>query len=144
MNTRSLSRFSLHLLRLLLQINFNASVLFVLITSVFSMAGSELFFHNTEDLYGPMANNLRLILLYLCLVQLAVYGFYQISDNYTAVVCLGAFLLVLIISLEFYCSVNQIQIDPNYQKFFLYAGLSHLLYGGMCIFRKSEHYNLRQ
>ncbi|WAR43683.1 hypothetical protein [Methylomonas rapida] len=138
MNTRSLSNLSLYLLRLLLQVNFNASVLFVLIVSVFSMAGSELFFENSEDLYGPLANNLRFVLLYLCLMQLAVYGFYQFKNNYAGVVCLGAFLLLLIASLEFYGSVNQIEIDPNYQALFLYAGLSHLLYGGLCILRKSD------
>lgn len=136
MNTRSLSSVSLNLLQVVLQVNFNASVLFVLIVSALSMAGSELFFESGSDLYGPLANNLRLVLLYLCLVQLAVYGFYQISSNYAAVVILGAFLLLLIMSLEFYCAVNQIEIDPKYQQLFLYAGLSHLLYGGVCILRK--------
>lgn len=137
MNPRSLSNTSLNLFQLLLQVNFNASVLFVLIASVFSMAGSELFFQNSNDLYGPLANNLRLVLLYLCLVQLAVYGFHQVSNNYVAVVCLGLFLLVLILSLEFYCTINQIEIDPNYQQVFLYSGLSHLLYGGICVLRKN-------
>ncbi len=138
MNTRSLSSVSLNILQLLLQVNFNASVLFVLIASVFSLAGSELFFSNSEELYGPLANNLRLVLLYLCLVQMAVYGFYQFQNNYAGVMFLGAFLLILIISLEFYCSVNQIDIDPNYPQFFLYAGLSHLTYGGICLLRKRD------
>ncbi|CAG1022015.1 hypothetical protein IVG45_05505 [Methylomonas sp. LL1] len=137
MNARSVSSVSLNLLRLMLQVNFNASVLFLLIASVLSMAGSELFFDNSSDLYGPLANNLRLVLLYLCLVQLAVYGFYQMSNNYAAVVFLGAFLLILILSLEFYCTVNQIEIDPNYRQLLLYAGLSHVLYGGICILPKN-------
>ena len=138
MNARTVSRVSLNLLQVLLQVNFNASVLFVLIASVLTMAGSELFFQNSSDLYGPLANNLRLVLLYLCLVQLAVYGFYQMSSNYVAVVSLGVFLLLLIMSLEFYCAVNQIEIDPNYQQLFLYAGLSHLLYGGISMLRKTD------
>jgi hypothetical protein len=141
MNTRSISTISLNLLQLLLQINFNASVIFVLIVSLLSMSGSEVFFENSSDLYGPLANNLRLVLLYLCLVQLAVYGFYQMNNNYAAVFTLGAFLLVLIVSLEFYSAVNQIEIDQNYREVFLYAGLSHLLYGGMCVLRKNNVVN---
>lgn len=136
MNTRSLSRTSLNILHIFLQVNFNASVILILLASVLSLTGSEFFFENTSDLYGPLANNLRLVLIYLCLVQIAVYGFYQMSSNYAAIVALGAFLLILILSLEYYSSVNQVEIDENYQQVFLYAGLSHLLYGGICVFRK--------
>ena len=136
MHTRSFSNASLNVLQMVLQVNFNASVIFVLLVSFLSLTGSELFFEDTSDLYGPLANNLRFVLLYLCFVQLAVYGFYQMSSNYSAVFALGAFLLVLMVSLEFYGNVNQIDIDENYQRVFLYAGLSHLLYGGLCVFRK--------
>ncbi|AEG00109.1 hypothetical protein [Methylomonas methanica] len=136
MNTRSLSSASLNILQIFLQVNFNASVILILLASVLSLTGSEFFFENTSDLYGPLANNLRLVLIYLCLVQIAVYGFYQMSSNYAAIVALGAFLLILILSLEYYSAVNQVEIDENYQQVFLYAGLSHLLYGGICVFRK--------
>lgn len=138
MNTRSTSKTSLNVLQLLLQINFNVSVIFVLVVSLMSLAGSEFFFENNSDLYGPLANNLRMVLLYLCFVQMAVYGFYQMSSNYAAVFTLGAFLLILIISLQFYSIINQIEIDPNYQQIFLYAGLSHILYGGICVLRKND------
>lgn len=136
MYTRSFSNVSLNVLQTVLQVNFNASVIFVLLVSFLSLTGSEFFFEDTSDLYGPLANNLRFVLLYLCFVQLAVYGFYQMSSNYAAVFALGAFLLVLMVSLEFYGRVNQIDIDENYQRVFLYAGLSHLLYGGLCVLRK--------
>lgn len=136
MNTQTISKVSLNLLQLLLQINFNASVIFVLIVSALTMTGSELFFDNNSDLYGPLANNLRMIMLYLCMVQLAVYGFYQVNNNCAAVFTLGAFLVVLIISIEYYSVVNQIEIDQSYQQVFLYAGLSHLFYGGICVLRK--------
>lgn len=138
MNARSTSKASLDLLQLLLQINFNFSVIFVVLVSVLSLTGSDLFFENNNDLYGPLANNLRMVLLYLCLVQLAVYGFYQASRNYAAVFALGAFLLILIVSLQFYSIINQIEIDPSYPEIFLYAGLSHVLYAGICILRTNE------
>ena len=138
MNTGSTSKASLNLLQLLLQINFNVSVIFFLVVSVLSLVGSDLFFENNSELYGPLANNLRMVLLYLCMVQLAVYGFHQTSRNYSAVFALGAFLLILIVSLQFYSIINQIEIDPSYQEIFLYAGLSHVLYGGICILRSNE------
>jgi uncharacterized membrane protein YidH (DUF202 family) len=61
-----------------------------------------------------------------------------VSSNYGAVVVLGAFLLILIGALEFYCTINQIEVDENYQSLFLYAGLSHFLYGGLCVLMKNE------
>lgn len=138
MNTRSGSNVSLNILQQLLQFNFNVSVIFILLVSLLSLTGSELFFENNSDLYGPLANNLRMVLLYLSLVQLAVYGVYQFSCNYAAVFTLGAFLLILIVSLQCYSIINQIDIDPNYQKIFLYAGLSQVLYGGICVLRKND------
>lgn len=138
MNTRSKSFAALNFLQLLLQVNFNASVIFVVIASLLSMAGSELFFADNSDLYGPLANNLRLVLFYLCLIQISVYGFYKLNASYAAVIGLGVFLLLLIASLEFYSAINQIEIDQNYQQFFLYSGLSHLLYGGLCVIRRTD------
>lgn len=138
MNTQSISIKSLNMLQLLLQINFNASVIFLLIVSVLSITGSEMFFENSPDLYGPLANNLRIVLLYICMMQLAVYGFYQMSNNYAGVFILGAFLLVLIVALKFYSVINQIEVDESYQQVFLYAGLSHLFYGGLCVWRKKD------
>lgn len=141
MNTRVLARSSLNLMQLLLQVNFNASVIFLLLVSALTLSGSELFFENNQDLYGPLANNLRFVLFYLCLMQLAVYGFYHANHSHAAVLGLGIFFLLLIGSLEFYCSVNQIEIDANYQKVFLYTGLSHFLYGGLYVLRLTGKVN---
>ncbi|WP_150051055.1 MULTISPECIES: hypothetical protein [Methylomonas] len=136
MNTQALSHHSMRCLLLLLRINFNASVIIVLVAGIMTLTGSELFFRNTVDLYGPLANNLRWVLMYLCLVQLAVYGFYQFSQNYAAVFALGGFILLLILSLEYYSSINQIEIDDNFEPFLLYTGLSHVLYGGLQILQQ--------
>ncbi len=138
MNTQLILNKTLNILQLLLKINFNASVIFVLIVSVLSIAGSEIFFENNTALYGPLANNLRIVLLYICMMQLAVYGFYQMSNNYVGVFILGGFLLITIVALRFYAMINQIEVDESYHQVFLYAGLSHLLYGGLCFWRKND------
>lgn len=137
MKARAITTSSLNVLQLILQVNFNASAIFVLIVSAMSIAGSEIFFEDGSDLYGPLANNMRFVLFYLCLIQLAVYGFYKISSNYGAVLSLGVFFLFLTGSLEFYAEINQIEIDDRYRQVFLYSGLSHLFYGGLCVWRES-------
>lgn len=127
---------SLAVLKILLQVNFNASVIFLLIVSVFSLAGSDFFFADQRDLYGPLAGNLRLMLIYLCLTEIAVYSYCHFSHNNQGIVILGIFLLLLIASLQFYGYVNQIPIDTNYHFFFLYLGLSHILFGVFSLLKK--------
>lgn len=136
MNTHSLVKNGLNAVQLVLQVNFNASVIFLLIASILTITGSELFIASDQDLYGPLVNNMRFVLFYLCLMQIAVYGFYRVKKNHAVVLLLGVFFLFLIASLEFYCVINQIEVDGNYQLIFLYAGLSHAFYGGFGVIRR--------
>lgn len=125
---------SLSFLKLLLQVNFNASVIFLLIVSVISMAGSDFFFTDNSDLYGPLAHNLRFVLFYLCMIELGVYSFCRFVGNYQGIAVLGVFILLLIASLEVYSVINQIPVDENYARLFWYSGLSHLGFGGFYLF----------
>ncbi|MDD1621468.1 MAG: hypothetical protein LUQ11_08295 [Methylococcaceae bacterium] len=131
MNNSSVNNKGFNVLKLILAINFNASVIFLLIVGVISAMGSTLFFDDQNELYGPMAGNLRLMLIYLCLTELAVYSFCRFGDNYQGLLILGAFLLILMVSIEFYGTINQVPIDDNYPRFFLYLGLSHIGYGAL-------------
>lgn len=122
---------NLHFLKLLLSVNFTASLIFLVLVSVISMLGNPLFFEDQNDLYGPMAGNLRLMLIYLCLTELAVCSFCRFSGNYRGVLVLGLFLLFLALAIEFYGEINQVEVDENYRWFFLYLGLSHVAYGSL-------------
>lgn len=119
----------------MLQVNFNAAVILLLISGAATVLGNPLFFEDISDLYGPLANNMRLMMFYLCLIQIAVYSFYTLSNSPTVLAALGIFLLLLIGSLEFYSVINQIEVDENYRLLFIYSGLSHLLYGGCAAIR---------
>ena len=134
MNATVIVNKSLSLLKLLFQINFNASVIFLLIVSVISMMGSDFFFSDNSDLYGPLAHNLRFVLFYLCMIELGVYSYCRFVDNYQAIAVLGVFILLLITSLEVYSVINQVPVDENYARFFWYSGLSHLGFGGFYLF----------
>jgi hypothetical protein len=138
MNSVAIASKSLSLLKLLLQVNFNASVIFLLIVSVISMTGSDYFFTDNSDLYGPLANNLRFVLFYLCMIEIGVYSFCRFVDNYQGIALLGVFILLLIASLEVYSVINQVPVDDNYARLFLYSGLSHLGFGGFYLLTKKE------
>ncbi|ANE55692.1 MULTISPECIES: hypothetical protein [Methylomonas] len=139
MQNLSVTSKTLNLLQLILQVNFNAAVITLLISGVATILGNSLFFADNSDLYGPLANNMRLMMFYLCLIQVAVYSFYKLDHRPEALAALGIFLLLLIAALEFYCSINQIDVDDNYRQLLLYSGLSHLLYGGCAALRDPQH-----
>lgn len=128
---------NLHFLKLLLSINFSAALIFLVLVSLISMLGNPLFFEDQNELYGPMAGNLRLMLIYLCLTELAVCSFCRFSDNFRGVVVLGLFLLLLAVAIEFYGEINQVEVDENYRWFFLYLGLSHIAYGALSPVKKA-------
>lgn len=139
MQNLSVKSKTLNALQLVLQVNFNAAVITLLISGGATILGNPLFFTDNSDLYGPLANNMRLMMFYLCLIQLAVYSFYKLDNRPEALAALGIFLLLLIAALEFYCSINQIEVDDNYRQLLLYSGLSHLLFGGCAALRDPQH-----
>lgn len=133
MNTQLVKHKTLQLITLIVSINFNIAVVFLLIASVVSAAGSTAIFDNNVDLYGALASNLRLMLVYLTLSQFSVYCFCSVSQNYRPLMAVGLFWLTLMGAIDFYGMVNQIAIDVNYNWLFLYLGVSNLLYGGLSI-----------
>ncbi|MFU8789483.1 MAG: hypothetical protein ACNA7G_10660 [Methylobacter sp.] len=141
MNTPIFKQKTMQWLTLLMGINFNIAVVFLLIASVVSATGSSAIFDNNAELYGPLASNLRLMLVYLTISQFSVYCFCSYSQNYRPLMAVGVFWLTLMGAIDFYGMVNQIVIDVNYDWLFLYLGVSNLLYGGLSAMQR--HY-LRQ
>jgi hypothetical protein len=122
---------NLKVLSVLLPINFNIAVIFLLVVSLITAAGSSLFFENNIELYGPLASNLRLMLVYLTLSQIGSYCYCSYSRNYRPLITVGIFWLLLIGSIKFYGVVNQLPIDEDYGWLFLYLGMSNLSYGAI-------------
>lgn len=131
MNNSIVSEKSVGILRLLLAINFNAAVIFLLIASILTALGSPMFFEDYGDLYGPMDNNLRLMLIYLCVTEITVYSFCRYSNSYRSMILMGLFLLLMSVGVEYYGVINEVMVDDNYIWFFAYLGLSHLSFGLM-------------
>ena len=122
---------SLSLIRLIFSINFNAAICFLLFICYFAIRGESQFFEYQKDLYGPMMGNLRLMLLYLCVTELAIYGFCKMRNNYVGIILLGIFFIMLTISIDLYGFLNQVPIDDHYRFLFFYLGLSHVFYGSL-------------
>ncbi len=128
MNTPLLNHKLLPPLKLLSAINFNVAVVFLLVASLLSVKGSSFFFDNNSELYGPLASNLRLMMIYLTVSQFSVYCLSSYIQNYRILIPVGLFWLLLTGSIEFYGVVNQIVIDEDYSLLFLYMGMSNLIY----------------
>jgi uncharacterized membrane protein len=125
-------------IKFLLEVNFYISVIVLIAGGILSVSGSYSFFEFNEDLYGALDNNLRMIMVYLAITEgvILVYCFFR--KNFQVMIPVGFFLILMIGSMEFYGEINSIEIDDKFPLFFLYTGLSHLLFGVMAGIEKSS------
>lgn len=135
-NVNNLKQPILIAVNFLLRINLKASIIYLLIVSAISVTGSQLFFDDYSDLYGPMAGNLKLMLIYLCFTVLAVYGLSNFGEHLALLLALGMFLLLMAAGVEFYSEINQVPVDERYRWLFIYCGLSQLLFAGFGMFSR--------
>ncbi|MDO8843433.1 hypothetical protein [Methylicorpusculum sp.] len=112
-----------------LEANYYVSLLVTVVTAVMSVTGKDSFFTMGDDLYGPLGNNLKIMLIYLALAQLVVFIYCLRKQNYRELTIMGLFIILLIGGVEFYGAINDVPIDEKYNPFFLYTGLSHIFYG---------------
>ena len=96
-----------------------------------SVSGSYSIFAFNEELYGALDNNLRMIMVYLAMTESVILGYCFFRKNFQVMIPVGFFLILMIGSMEFYGEINSIEIDENFPLFFLYTGLSHILFGVM-------------
>ena len=78
-----------------------------------------------------MDTNLRMIMVYLALTESVILVYALMRENFQVMILVGFFLIMMIGSMEFYGEINNVAIDENFPLFFLYTGLSHILFGVM-------------
>ena len=130
----NLSRFC----KLLVQINFYVSAIVLTAFCLLSFSDNFSVFSFNEDLYGALDNNLRMMIVYLGLIELVVFFYCWLIGKFQAMTLVGFFLILMIESIQFYGEVNSVEIDPNMPLFFLYTGLSHLAFGIMAIMENTR------
>lgn len=133
---------TLKILDSLIKANFTVAVIVMIAVSVFAMTDSQILFQDSSeldelsDLYGPLANNLRLILVYVGIVEANLLIYCWSRQKQQILLWVGIFYLLMIGGFAFYGEVNQIPIDGSYNLFFLYQGISHILLGGSYLLPK--------
>lgn len=128
----------LEIIKFLLEINFYISVIVLIGGGISSVSGSYSFFEFNEDLYGALDNNLRMIMVYLAITESVILGYCFFRNNFQVMIPVGFFLILMIGSMEFYGEINSIEIDENFPLFFLYTGISHILFGVMAGIEKNR------
>ena len=118
-----------HNISVLFKINFYISAIVLVGGCLLSATENHSIFEFNEDLYGAIGNNIRVIMVYLAINELAILLYCFLIKNARLMLAVGFFLILLIGSLEFYAEINTIEFDQNLRLFFLYTGISHLVYG---------------
>jgi hypothetical protein len=118
-------------IKFLLEVNFYISVFVLIAGGMLSVSGGYSIFEFNEELYGALDNNLRMIMVYLAMTECVILGYCFFRKNFQVMIPVGFFLILMIGSMEFYGEINSIEIDENFPLFFLYTGLSHILFGVM-------------
>lgn len=128
---RAMTANSVQYARYVIEANFYFSLAILIFGSAVSVSDSYSIFEFNADIYGELANNLRIMMIYLAFTALLVFVYCFITKQNQYYLLVGFFLIAMIGSLEFYGQVNNVEIDPNLDTFFFYTGVSHFLFGGM-------------
>lgn len=129
---------SLTILKGLVEVNFYLSVVVLMAGGILSIAESASIFEFNVDLYGPLANNLRMILVYLALTEIFLCIGCFLLNKPQFFILIGLSLVLMVGSLEVYGMINDIEIDPNLSIFFAYTGLSHIAFGLLAYMLKAN------
>jgi hypothetical protein len=120
-----------HTIKFLIEVNFYFSVIAVIGGGFLSATESYSIFEFNEQLYGALDNNLRMIMVYMAITECVILCYCIVTKNFQSMIPVGFFLILMIGSMEFYSEINTIEIDENFPLFFLYTGVSHILFGIM-------------
>lgn len=112
-----------------LEANYYVSLAVSVAAATLSFTSDQTLFELNSDLYGPLINNIKIMMIYIVLAEFSMFAYCLMKQSYKELTAAGLFLVLLSGGLEFYGNVNQIPIDRTYHLFFLYAGLSHIAYG---------------
>jgi hypothetical protein len=122
---------SIQSIKFLLEVNFTISVIVLIAGGMLSASGSYSIIEFNEELYGALDNNLRMIMVYLAMTESVILSYCFFRKNFQVMIPVGFFFIMMIGSMAFYGEINTVVIDENFPLFFLYTGLSHILFGVM-------------
>ena len=114
---------------MVIKVNFYISVVILMVFCLFSVSKLQSVVVFNEELYGILGGNLRMLIIYLGIIEMLVLMCCSAKNNFTLMILVGFYLLLLIESLKIYGDINGIEIDLQLSIVFAYAGFSHVLFG---------------
>ena len=113
----------------LIAINFHLAVWLSIAGGILLFIEPDLFFNDPENIYGPLKNNLLIVMIYLVSAQLALWflRYTRKTQRLEALLMGGTFLLVAG-GLIFYAHMNALPLLDWLPPAMVYIGLSHCLY----------------
>ncbi|MEC4746904.1 hypothetical protein [Methylomicrobium sp. Wu6] len=136
MKTTSTKIFTI--LKWFVEVNFYLSVVVLITAGFLAISDNGSVFEFNADLYGPLANNLRIMLIYLAVTEAFLcIGCILLGKN-EFFMLIGFSLVLMTVSLKVYGVINDMEVDPNLSIFFIYTGLSHLAFGLLAYLMKAN------
>lgn len=123
----------------LLILNFVISVMLLISGSLFSLSDRYSLFDFNQELYGELASNLKVTMIYLTITEIIICIYCFLTKTTKGFVLAGYFFVLMVISVYFYGQLNNVEIDENLYPFFIYTGVSHILFGMMTDIKKKLH-----
>lgn len=120
---------ALQISKVIIEMNFCASVVVLMAGCFLSLSPSRSVFSFDQEIYGAMAGSLKIMMLYLGITEILVCLYFFFNKKPQPLIVVGAFLILMIGSLEFYGRINGVEIDAEFVPFLLYTGLSHIIFG---------------
>lgn len=109
--------------------NFCASVVVLMAGCFLSLSPIRSVFSFDQEMYGALAGSLKIMMLYLGITEILVCVYCFFNNKTQLLIVVGAFLILMIGSLEFYGRINDVDIDADLIPFLLYTGVSHIVFG---------------
>lgn len=116
-------------IEVILVVNFFISVVLLTAGSMLSLSDHYSLFEFNQALYGELISNLKITLVYVAITEIIICAYCFFSKQTQAVMLVGFFLILMVGSVHFYAEINDIEMDENLSLFFLYTGVSHILFG---------------
>lgn len=116
-------------MRLLIEANFYFSLVVLIFGSGVSISDRYTLFQFDSEIYGELANNLRIVMVYVAFTEILIFCFCFLTQQFQYYLIVGLFLMAMVPAFAFYGEVNNVEIDPDLTPFFLYTGISHFLRG---------------
>lgn len=108
--------------------NFHFAVWLSLLGGIAVLANPDLVLPEAEGLYGPLRNNLFIVVGYLLISQIVLWYFRYRRGSRIEALLMGLIFFLTAGGVVFYAILNNLPINPLFILALVYLGASHLLY----------------